>query len=257
MDSFLPHTHGHPLLPLGFDTHEEAHTFIEDACNHEALSWVRRSVWSSQGLVILGPKGSGKTHLGLLWKKLSGAHLVRVQHFFNPQHADKKKGEGVWDFQQFLESQNQPLAKHSHQTYDLFIDDVEEWFTSYARATQLLHIVNSVRERGGRVLLTGSPPLWGEEGGLPDLTSRLKAMTTVSLKVPSEDFFTKVLACLFRKVDMCVSDEVLTFLCYRVERSLSYAAQLVHSLSTRGLAEGKRLTLPFLRAQMAEMKSVG
>src|SRR5258708_37771810 len=52
--------------------------FLASACNEAALGWIERwPAWPPAGLVVYGPQGCGKTHLGHLWCERSGGTLIR------------------------------------------------------------------------------------------------------------------------------------------------------------------------------------
>jgi chromosomal replication initiation ATPase DnaA len=61
-------------LELGHPPRFEREHFVVSACNRDAVaaleSWPG---WPGGGLVLVGPEGSGKTHLARTWERRSGA----------------------------------------------------------------------------------------------------------------------------------------------------------------------------------------
>ena len=48
--------------------------FLVSPSNADAVAWIDRwPDWPGPALVIVGPPGSGKTHLGQVWRQQAGA----------------------------------------------------------------------------------------------------------------------------------------------------------------------------------------
>lgn len=61
-------------LPLPHRTALGRADFLVAPCNAEAVAWLDRwPDWPSQGLVVHGPAGCGKSHLGEVWRARAGA----------------------------------------------------------------------------------------------------------------------------------------------------------------------------------------
>lgn len=189
--------------------------FFVSACNHEAhhrvLSWPQ---WNSHALVLYGPKGSGKSHLAHLW-------------------AARAKARQLSDIRcQLSETKNA-----------LLLEDIE-WLQD---EEALLHVLNSVAENGGSLLLTAAMPPRNLPFTLPDLTSRLKALPVVAIHEADDEALSRVLRKQFADRQVKISDEVIAYLTPRMERSFSKINQLVEKLDRAALSAGRTLTVPFVR----------
>lgn len=195
--------------------------FLEAPCNAEALAWVRRwPDWPARGAVLLGPAGSGKSHLLTIWRERAGARKI-AGPALDRAAVPSLVGEGL------------PCA----------VDDADRIGDGRA----LLHLVNLARESGSGVMIaTATPPgRWRE--GLPDLTSRLAALPTVSLAAPDDALIARLMAKLFMDRGLAVSPEVVDFMVRRMERSFAAAHRIVATLDAASYADGKGVTIPYVR----------
>jgi chromosomal replication initiation ATPase DnaA len=179
--------------------------------------------WPSPVVVLAGPTGSGKSHLGTIWREMSGA-LVLNRHGIADAVASASKGT------------------------PLFIDDAD---AGGLDETGLFHAINAVRSSGTSMLLTARrfPLAWGV--GLPDLASRLKAAATVEIREPDDVLLAGVIAKLFADRQVEVEAHVVQYLVRRIERSLATAIGVVERLDKAALEEKTRIT----RALAAEVVS--
>ncbi|HSU05028.1 MAG TPA: chromosomal replication initiator DnaA [Acetobacteraceae bacterium] len=148
-------------LPLPFIHRPEfAGDFLEAASNAAALTWLARAGdWPGGRLAIWGDAGCGKTHLLHHWVgRVGGRYLCG------------------------------PVLRQDPPTTALAIDDAD----AVPEPTVLLHILNAAAEAGLPVLLAArqAPARW--RACLPDLASRLRAVTAVEIG-PAEDSLLKAL----------------------------------------------------------------
>lgn len=211
-------------LPLDL-AHQEGrsrdHLVVSEA-NRAAVALVDRwPDWPSPVVVLAGPSGSGKSHLGAIWCEMSGAAVLDRQRI---AEAVASAGEGA----------------------AFFIDDAD---AGGLDETGLFHAVNAVRAGGGSMLLTARrfPAAWGI--GLPDLASRLKAAATVEIGEPDDLLLTGVIAKLFADRQVEVEPHVVQFIVRRIERSLATAIRVVEKLDAAALEHKTRIT----RALAAEV----
>jgi chromosomal replication initiation ATPase DnaA len=184
--------------------------FVSGASNEAALRLVEAwPDWPSPVALLIGPAGSGKTHLVHIWAARAGAEIVP---------ADALGYEGAL---------NGFASGKALAVEDVASDAVPE------RA--LFHLINSVREHGGFLLMTAQEPPDAWRVTLPDLRSRLRLATPARLGPPEDE------------------RPVIDFLLLRMERSLSAAARLVDALDRTALSAGRRIT----RAMAAEVLAEG
>lgn len=198
--------------------------FVPSACNAAALGLLGAPLPGGR-LVLHGPQGSGKTHLGHVWGAARGAvHLMGAD----------------------LAGTDLP-ALIAYRA--VWLDEAERVADAPEAQTALFHLLNLAQAHGAEVLMAARAPArdWGVT--LPDLASRLGACAHVALAAPDDALLAAVLAKLFADRQVVISDRLIPYLLPRMERSLAAAQRLVTRLDTEALARGK----PIGRALAAEV----
>ena len=194
--------------------------FIVSESNLDAIRWIDNwPNWShnSSGLNVVGPKSSGKTHLGSAWCSLSKAEWV---------NAPITDGMRVPDI----------LKNGQH----IVLDNFNHTWPGFP----LLHLYNLVRERKGFMLIISNIPV-AQLGIAPDdLASRLSTIPVVAIKPPDDFLLKEVMLKLFKDRQIAVEDGVVDYLVVRMERSFEEALRLVNLLDKEALAEKNRITIP-------------
>ncbi|HEY1794957.1 MAG TPA: DNA replication protein [Stellaceae bacterium] len=191
--------------------------FLASDSNRAALEQVERwPDWPVRGLVLYGPRGSGKTHLAHLWCEQAGGRLV--------------EGGAV------------ASGTAAEITGPVAIDDAER-----APETSLLHLYNAAVERGFGVLIVAAqaPSLWPI--ALPDLASRMRALPVAEIAAPDDTLLAAVLVKHFADRQLRVGPGVIRFLLRRMERSFAAAARIVDGLDRLALARGGPVTVPLAK----------
>ncbi len=218
-------------LELAFRPAQGREDFLVAPSNQVAVAWIDRwPDWPSPVLALYGPPGCGKTHLCQVWRAASGAveiDGVRLARAEPPELLGAARACVLDDADMLLGGPG--LGDEG------------------ANAERLLHLLNSVAERGGQVLLAAraAPARW--PCGLPDLGSRLAAATAVRLETPDDALMEALLVKLCRDRQLAVGEEVLRYLLARMERSFAAARGLVAALDRASLAEGRAVTVPLAR----------
>ena len=209
--------------------------FLETPANAAALAaisgWPAGTPGEGHALALVGPQGSGKTHLAEIW---------RLEHDALRATAADLRVEAVPAL----------LARGALVLEDLPADAAAaEWETA------LFHLLNLARQDGGHVLITSrlSPPHWNVN--LPDLRSRLAALPVAELLPPDDMLLRAVLVKLFIDRQLIVPEDVISYLLARMERSLAAAGQLVAALDAAALREKRRITGPLAARVLAELES--
>lgn len=174
--------------------------------------------WPSPVVVLVGPAGSGKTHLAEIWRERSGAVPI----------APADGGE---------EAQTAAAAPV------LFEDADRRPFGDAA----LFHVINAVRQHGQSLLMTARtwPGMW--DVALPDLRSRLKAATVVEIGEPDEALLAQVIVKLFSDRQLQIEPKLVDYIVQRMERSMEMAQKLVDRIDFLALARGTRVTRPIVQ----------
>ena len=211
-------------LDLGYRSAAGSSDFLVAPCNKDAVAWVDRwPDWPAPALIIFGPVGSGKSHLGHIWRARSGADRLQMEDLTVETAAD-------------LEKQNFVL-----------IDPLKSPFDELA----LLHLYNTTAEKGGHLLIIAEDPPARLAVGLADLRSRLQASPTVGIGIPDDALVGAVMLKQFTDRQLSVDPEVLTFLMARMERTFEAARKLVAALDEAALIEKRRITVPLAREVLA------
>src|SRR6202451_3533489 len=183
-------------LALALD-HAESYAredFLSGPCNAEPLALIGSwPDWPARAIALVGPEGSGKTHLATIWAAAAGARVVSGRHL----------GEG-----------DLPSAV---ATGGLGVEES----AALEDETTLFHLINLAREEGAFLLFTARtvPTLWPV--GLPDLMSRLRALPVVALDAPDDVLLRGVLLKLAADRQLALDDGVIRYLLTHVERSFA------------------------------------
>jgi chromosomal replication initiation ATPase DnaA len=116
----------------------------------------------------------------------------------------------------------------------------------------LLHLLNTARDRGLPVLLSGRTPPSRWPIGLPDLSSRLRAITAIEIRPPGDDLLAALLVRLLSDRQLSVAQSVEAWLLTRLPRSPAALRQAVERLDCASLAFGKPITRPFAARVLAD-----
>lgn len=117
--------------------------------------------------------------------------------------------------------------------------------------TGLFHLINTIRQTAGScekgqsqasLLMTSQlqPSQWNVS--LPDLISRLKAVTIVDISEPDDYLLSTVIYKLFADRQVSVDPAVISYIVSRVERSLDSVIVLVDLLDHMALQQKSRIT---------------
>jgi chromosomal replication initiation ATPase DnaA len=178
--------------------------------------------WPNRIMLLVGPEGSGKSHLAAIWAELAGARSISA-------HA--------------LTAAAVPgaLATGALVVEDLKSPDLDE------RA--LFHLMNLAREEAAFVLITARTPPTALQIELRDLRSRLRAVPVVPLLPPDDQLFRALIVKFCADRQLIVDETVVSYLASRIERSYAAVRQAVELLDTEAL----RLGRPVTRALAADL----
>lgn len=206
--------------------HEESRSrdnFLEGPANTAALALIGAwPEWPNRAMMLVGPEGSGKSHLAAIWAESAGARSTTA-------HA--------------LSSVSVPaaLATGAVVVEDLRAGDFDE------RA--LFHLLNLAREDAAFVLITARLPASALQVELRDLGSRLRALPAVSLLPPDDQLFRALIVKFSADRQLSVDEAVVGYIASRIERSYAAARQAIDLLDREAL----RLGRPITRALAAEL----
>ncbi len=206
-------------LPFVHTPRYEAADFMADPGNDAALAWLGAAAWPQRRLGLWGPVGCGKTHLLHVWAQRADARVLSgsALKFDLPSH---------------------PIA----------IDDADT-----APERPLLHVLNAAAEAGVSVLLTGRTPPGRWPTVLPDLSSRLRAITAAEIGVASDALLRALLARLLTGRQLAVPEVVQDWLRLRLPRTAGAMREAAARLDHLALVGGSRVTRVTAARVLAEM----
>jgi chromosomal replication initiation ATPase DnaA len=175
--------------------------------------------WRGGALALVGPPGSGKSHLAAVW-------AARLHAVSWPETG----GDG--------EPHSRPLL----------IEDADRSLPDET----LFHLLNLAARPGGGLLLTSrlSPAQWPAR--LPDLRSRLNALPVAELEEPDDLVLDAMLRKFFRERNIRPSEELLAYLVRRIERSAQSAADVVRRLDEAAHASHRGVSRSLARLVLGE-----
>ena len=188
--------------------------FVFSETNREALkaldTW---PAWHGGCLALVGPEGSGKTHLALEWAQRAGATAL------HPACKDLADAHG------------RPVL----------MEDADK-----ADPEVLFHLINMAGAGGGLLLTSRSHPRsWPDD--LPDLRSRLNALPVALFGDPDDAVLEGVLRKFFRERSIKPAEDVYPYLMWRIERSVRVAREIVARLDEAANAEEREITRTLAR----------
>jgi chromosomal replication initiation ATPase DnaA len=194
--------------------------FFVSPANQMALALVESwPAWPQRRLAVAGPEGSGKSHLLHVWAALTGAKVLSA-----------------------AEAAAIDLGSLSGDAL-IAIDDLDRLHEHGPAAEEaILHLCNLVAAGGGGLLTAGreAPARW--RIALPDLASRLRAVTVARLEVPDDGLLSAVLVKLFADRQLSVAPGLIRYLRSRLDRSFAAAETIVTTLDRAGLAAHRPIT---------------
>lgn len=197
--------------------------FLPGPPNEAALAMIERwPDWPARALAIVGPQGSGKSHLGSIWAGMSGARILSAR------------------------AMQAAMLPEALATGALVLEDcAPDVFDERA----MFHLLNLVREQDGYLLVTSrtAPALW--DVALPDLASRLRAMPAIAMAMPDDALLRAVTVKLFADRQLAVDEGLVGYLVTRLGRSFAAIQAAVQTLDREAL-QRKR---PVNRALAAEV----
>jgi chromosomal replication initiation ATPase DnaA len=201
------------------EANEQAWTLIE--------AWPH---WPDKVLLLIGPEGSGKSHLAAIWAERAGAATISSTAL----------------------AQEDLLALTARGAVVIEgADQLDE-----ALEAQLFHLLNLMRERGGFLLLTACR--WPNDWGLKtaDLLSRLRLAPAVELGAPDDALVRLVLVKLFVDHQLVVDAGLAEYVAQRLDRSLDAARRFVAALDREALARGRRISRPLAAEILKQMDEI-
>lgn len=201
-------------LPL--DPRFGAEDFLVSPSNEQAYGLIESwPDWLDTILLLVGPRGSGKSHLASIWATNAHAWTIDATQI------------------------TQDKVPHLVSNGALAIEDMDRGERDEAA---LFHLLNLAREKRAFLLITSETPPDRWSLRTPDLLSRLRLAPSVALEAPDDALLKAVLVKLFVDRQLVVDTSVVDYIALRIERSLAKASELVALLDREALSRGRRVS---------------
>ena len=183
--------------------------------NINAFNILIKNQITNNKLLLVGPKKSGKTHLGLIWKSQFNA----ISYKNNMKDIINCKKNILVD--------------------DLFYDLIEE---------NIFHLINHCDLNNLKILITCHELLNTHKFKLNDLSSRLKAFLFVEIDLPEDDLLVNLMIKLFHDKQIIVKNpEIFNYIIKRSDRSYEIIFKLIDKIDALLLKKNKQLTIPLIK----------
>ncbi len=205
------------VLPFPHEPDYRHSAFLEDDANAAALAWLARTdAWPGGRLALWGGAGCGKSHLLARWAEAQGGQHwsgPRLRGWSRPPLADRLGGGGI------------------------AIDDAD-----LAPEEPLLHLLNASDEAGCPVLLGARAPPARWPVRLPDLASRLRAITAVEIGPAGDGLLRALLLRALSERQLAVPQPVQEWLLLHLPRTPEAMREAAARLDRLALALGGKVT---------------
>jgi chromosomal replication initiation ATPase DnaA len=180
-------------------------------------------------MLLIGPQGSGKTHLAHVFSAQSGAQILAAADLVATDPA-------AWA-----------------ETPALAIEDADHIAGQPAAEEALFHLHNACADRDCALLITAETPpqRWGLT--LPDLESRLQQAGLLTLAPPDDALLAAVLLKLAADRQMALTPALVAHILPRIDRSLDYVQRFVSALDAEALAAKQKPGTRHVRAVIARL----
>jgi chromosomal replication initiation ATPase DnaA len=210
-------------LPLSREPAYRREDFVVSAANAQAKTaldvW---RMWPAGAAVLIGPEGSGKTHMARLWAQDADAAVLTEA----PGDLEPLRGRPV------------------------LLEDAD----GFGDEAALFHLFNMAAVSGALLMTSRLPPReWAVT--LPDLRSRLAAVQVLELSAPDDEALAGMLRNLFAERNIVPADDLIPYLLTRMERSFQAARQTATLLDEAAAARGREVNRA-LAVQTLEIDNV-
>jgi chromosomal replication initiation ATPase DnaA len=184
--------------------------------------------WTARAAIVVGPAGSGKSHLTNVWRLKSEAASIPASEL-----GEEALGE-------------------IERTGALAIEDIDR---GIANERIFFHLLNLTKEKGHALLATSRTAPGDLNVALPDLRSRLRALPMVRIEPPDDEILKAVLVKLFTDRQLTPEPHVITHLALHMERSFEAAINVVEACDQLALARQRSVTRAIAAEALERMRS--
>ena len=214
------------IFDLGRAPSFDPDDFLTSPSNAEAHAMIERwPDWPGRTLILTGPPGCGKSHLGAIWAGRAGARIAGPGDILDVS---------TWTSPVVALLEDCDRARHPEAA--------------------LFHLMNLAKEGGGWLLFTSreAPSLWDVR--TPDLLSRLRLAPVVPIGRPDPPLLRAVIVKLFADRQIRIDEEVVAYAERHCDQSLEAINRFVAAVDDESLAAGRRITRPLAAKAIATLE---
>ena len=221
-------------LPLEFIKLNTKDNFLVNKSNQLAVSFIDelkdidqfKKKYSYPILYVHGPEGSGKTHLGFIFKEIMNAKFIK--------HLKKNHLLSVNKGNSYILDDFEPKAK---------IDE-----------EMLMHFFNESYSGSGSILILSKTPPGKIKYALPDLNSRVKSFLSAKISLPDDQVLYSILVKELDQRKLNLSDNLCFYILKRITRNYKSVLKLVKKLDRFSLESKTKLKLSDIRRVIENIK---
>ncbi|MDR0677237.1 MAG: hypothetical protein LBF57_00985 [Holosporaceae bacterium] len=195
--------------------------FVVSEENRKAVRYlIEWPNWESNGIIIYGESGTGKTHLAALWAQTANAvYILKESLNYDPRDLFNAECNFVLDnFDYYLKNQN--------------------W---------LFHFLNIIKEKKRYFLILSRNSPMSMDVDLKDLKSRIFSSVCVNIKSPGDDLLLKISRKIAKDLQISVSDNMLEYILALVDRKVTCISNVLKMLDKLSLRLKVPLSISFAK----------
>ena len=224
-------------LVLGLSLKEalEKEDFFISSSNLDAVTLLGNTDrWVSGVLLLVGPEGSGKTHLSTVWSKEHKAKHVKLEAVL----LEMEKGLN----HELVCIEDIDIIEKAERQKKLKIEE------------GIFHLINSIGSRGGNLLISSRKMPNALSIGLKDLESRLQSFSNTTIKEPDDTLVMALLLKYFNDRQIFIKHSNLDYIAARISRTYSSIYEFVNYVDHKSLVLNRKITRPFIDAALRQME---
>ena len=203
------------VFNFNFKKNYKSEDFFVSKSNEFAYKLLLNKISLEKFIFLKGPNKSGKTHLGLLWKKMNKATIYNNNYNFIIQN---KKNIFFDDLKLNLDEEN------------------------------LFHIINHCNHNNLKILITSKFYPSEYHFQIKDLSSRIKSFNLVEIKEPDDELLNNLLLkLLYDKQIIIKNNEIFFYITKRINRTYLDIYNFVEKIDRLSLSKKKQLTIPLIK----------
>ena len=207
------------IIPLEFRKADGRQDFVVGDSNIQAVKWIDRyPEWDNNGLILIGPKASGKSHLVAVLKSNKKFKILKLEDI-------------------------DPLKINKYHNENIIIENLE----NIKNFKNLLHIINFVKENKYNILITSRNKISDLNINLKDLSSRLLSFQQATILHPTDDVLSGLIFKLLKDKGINVERKMINFIILRIERTYQAANNIVNLINQKSLEQKKNITIPMIK----------